>query len=412
MHKHIAALDQGDETARRQAIQALRRHEAQDWAVAPHGICQALVISLRHQLRDVAKPPLILKDVATILGNMGPHSKPAVPQLIALLQEGIPDPVRETAARALGKFGEEARAAVDPLLALCAGRNPLAVQAIRALGHIGCASQRVRTALIDLWRSPTQTPDSPMEIALALCRLGIDAEGLVSFLTHHLMASPENSLRKAAAEALGWRHKKDNDVVPALLAAAGHDKDEAVRQIAQASLDQLRLSQEAAIQLCAKQLDQSAFAETALRKIGAAAVPALIEALAAKEPAIRLRAARILGHLGEAAASAAPALAALLQANSPEIRLAAAKSLWNITKQSDAIVPVLIRLLEEKFPADTADAESRRRFVQTVIEALWRIGPPAKAAVAALTVKTKDHNRLIAESAQDALRRITSPPVK
>jgi hypothetical protein len=60
----------------------------------------------------------------------------------------------------------------------------------------------------------------------------------------------------------------------------------------------------------------------------------------------------------------------------------------------------------KKFP-DPENADSRRMFIQSVIESLCRIGPPAKAAVAALTQKTKDENRLIRESALRALREIS-----
>jgi hypothetical protein len=89
-----------------------------------------------------------------------------------------------------------------------------------------------------------------------------------------------------------------------------------------------------------------------------------------------------------------------------EVRLAAAKSLWNITKKPELIVPVLIDLLEAKWSTALDATEARRRFLQTVIEALRRVGPPAKAAVPALTSKSKDKNRLISESAICALREI------
>ena len=81
-----------------------------------------------------------------------------------------------------------------------------------------------------------------------------------------MVASPDSSLRKAASEALAWCGKEEPDVVPALLTAALHDKDEAVRLKAEASLTQMRLSHDKAIQLCAKQLTESTYAEAALRK--------------------------------------------------------------------------------------------------------------------------------------------------
>ena len=187
LHKHIQALDKGDDASRRQAIQALRHHEEKDWAITPVAVCHALVASLQQQLVGTGKPPLILKDVAIILGRMGPRSKSAVPQLIALLNEGIPDPVREAAATALGKFGAEARDAVEPLLGLTQGQNALAAHSIQALGRIGCADHRVRTTLVGLWLSPFQTQNAQMQLATALCRLRIEAQGSLRFLTQHLI---------------------------------------------------------------------------------------------------------------------------------------------------------------------------------------------------------------------------------
>ena len=48
--------------------------------------------------------------------------------------------------------------------------------------------------------------------------------------------------------------------------------------------------------------------------------------------------------------------------------------------------------------------------LQTVIEALRRIGPPGKAAIPALMAKTKDKNRLVSESAISALK-VIAPDV-
>ena len=170
--------------------------------------------------------------------------------------------------------------------------------------------------------------------------------------------------------------------------------------MAQAGLDQMRLSHKQAIHLCCRQLGDSSYAEAALRKSGQLAVPALIEALGSEEPAIRVKAARTLGCLGEVAAEAAPALTTALHDNDLDGRLAAVKGLWNITKTADVVVPALVDLLHvQKRAADLEAGETRRRFLQTVMEALRRIGPPATAAVSALTAMTKDNNRPIRESA-------------
>jgi HEAT repeat protein len=407
LHQSIRALDKGDDTSRRQAIQSLTEYQENEWATAPIEVIHALVKTLLHQLLGEMKQTAARQKVVTILGNMGSRAELAIPQLIELLKEGNPDRIREAAATALGKMGREARAAVDRLLHVLSGcRATLAVQVVRALGDIGCADQRVRGALVNLWLSPNQSQTFQVQTAIALCKLKIDAADLLSVITKMLATHQDSFLRKSAAEALACCGRNEVDVVPALLTAALNDKDEKVRQTAEAGLAQLRLSHEKALQLCAKQLKDAAYAETALRHGGPLAVPALIEALGAAEPQVREKAARTLGSIGELAAKAVPALATALHDRERDVRLAAAKGLWNVTKNAEVVVPVLVDLLGENRARVSDGGESRRRLLQTVIEALRRIGPPAKGAVRALVDLTKDNNRHVSESACSALKEI------
>src|SRR5712664_4031310 len=91
LHKHIRALDKGDEAALRQAIHSLRQVEQQEWVAMPVGVFHGVVVALQNQILNKMKPPSTLREIATILGNMGPRAKSAVPQLVELLQDGIPD---------------------------------------------------------------------------------------------------------------------------------------------------------------------------------------------------------------------------------------------------------------------------------------------------------------------------------
>jgi HEAT repeat protein len=285
-------------------------------------------------------------------------------------------------------------------------RANLAVHVVRALGEIGCADQRVRTALVDLWLSPIQSENSRIKVAIVLCKLKIEARDLARVLTSTLATNKDASLRKSAAEALAWCSENEPDVVPVLLTAALNDKDEKVREVAEAGLAQLHLSHEKAIHLCLKQLKDSCYAETALRNSGQLAVSALIKALGTKDSGTREKAARTLCCLGESAAEAIPALTLALHDKDLDVRLAAAKGLWNITKNAEVVVPVLVGLLEENGAVASDAGELRRRYLQTVIEALWRMGPAAKGAIPALIDMTKDKNRHISESARSALKEI------
>jgi HEAT repeat protein len=407
LHQDILALANGDDTARRNALQSLRRHNEDEWGTVPREATRSLVEALEGHLLKGTTQPFLQKDAVTILGNVGPLAKSAIPQLIELLVYGVSDSIRVAAAIALSKIGKEAKVAVGPLVELLATSRPaLTAHAVRALGAVGCADGRVRSTLINLWIPTLQLQGCTAQVAIALCRLHIAAEHLLETLTRTLVTNQEASLRKAAAEGLLWCSKNEPDVVPALLTASLSDTNEEVRQMAQAGLDQMGLSQEKAIDLCARQLGVSSFAEGALRKSGPLAVAPLIKALGAKEATIRVQAARTLGCLGENAAEAVPALAKTLHDTDQEVRLAVAKSLWCITKTADVIIPALVGLLKVKWSADRKDSETRRRFLQTVMEALSRIGPPAIAAVTALTALTKDNNRHIRESAILALQKI------
>jgi HEAT repeat protein len=404
---HIDALQRGDRVTRREAIASLKRYEEHAWEEAPPRIINAVVGSLKEQLGSEATQPFLRREIVLLLGQMGARADAAIPQLKELLADSVPHGIREAAASALGAFGKKARSAVSELVHLLASDRPtLVTEAVRALGNIGCDDDRVVSALMDLWQAPRSVP-LHLEVAMALCKLKIEAAGLLAVLTNMVVTGREVPLRKAAALALGWRSKTDKDVVPALFTAALREKDQELGQMAEAALSRLGVSHDRAARLCVSQLGGSVFAEVALRQMGAAAVPSLIAAVRAADPAVRKKAVRILGSFGEAAAGAVTALTAALHDRDPEVRLAAAKSLWNITKNADRVVPALVALLPEKRAFAPNDAEARRRFLQTIIEALQRIGPAARACLPALRQKTHDENRIVCDSARAAIREIS-----
>lgn len=410
LRQHLQALNSSDLNTRRDAIHALK--EQQDWSEVPADLVKHFVESLRHQLTNGIKQTSLRQDLLIILGRFGAKADAAVPELIDLLKDGVPDGVREEAASALGKIGKKAQPAIEPLIDLMPRSRPsLAVRIILALSDIGGMDSKVKSAIVGLWQAPDLSQQSQIQVALALCRLHIDLRGLFPFLARTVVSNPDANLRRQAADGLAFANKNDLEVVPALIVCACNDKDEKIRAVAENSLNALKLPREKAVRICAKQLKDSGYAELALKKVGPVAVPALIEALASEEASVREKAARILSGFGEQAVSAVSALTKTLKDDHLEVRLAAAKALWNVTKVPDVVVPVLIELLQDKEKGAPDDTEERRRYMQTIIEALWRIGPPAKAAVPALTKKSKDKNRLISESALNALKEIAPPAV-
>jgi HEAT repeat protein len=377
------------------------------------GVRNTLVAALQGQLFSGISRASAQKDMAVILGNLGPLTRSALPHLLVLLHADVPDPVREAAVTALGEIGKDARPAVGNLVQLLANSRPaLTLRVICALGDIGCADDQVRSVLVSRWVSPLQGQNGKEQVAIALCKLHIDAENLLRTLTADLMANQYACARKAAAEALAWRSTEELDAVPALLKASLSDTNGEVREAAQAGLDRMGLSHEQAIELCARQLGASLHAEAALKRSGALAAPALIEALASDDPAIRVKAIRTLDFLGEVAVDAIPALTTATLDKDLNVRLAALKALWSVSKSADRVVPGLIKLLGAGTVAKLADSETRRQFLQTVMEALRRIEPPATAAVSALTTMTKDGNRHVRESATITLQKIAPAPVE
>jgi HEAT repeat protein len=92
-------------------------------------------------------------------------------------------------------------------------------------------------------------------------------------------------------------------------------------------------------------------AKDALGRIGAAAVPPLIDALRDRDPAVRLKAIEVLGRMGEDAGAAVPELVRLLDDPDIDVRKAAARTLGRIGPAAQTAVPSLMRKLFEPPPA-------------------------------------------------------------
>jgi len=409
LQSDIQTLKDGAENQRRNALQSLGLHDQKAWATVPLDVKNSLIAALHGQQFKTSNRLSVQKEMATILGNLGPLTKSSVPQLIELLGIGIHDFVRGAAVAALGEIGKDANPAVSRLVQLLATSRPaLSLEVIRALGNIGCVNDEVRSVLLGRWASRPQDEHNKEQLATALCKLHIYSDNVLSTLTTALTAGQYAGDRRAAAAALAWCDAEELDVVPALLKANVSDTNAEVRETARSGLAHMGLSHEQAIDLCARRLGDSLYAESALRKCGQSATPALIEALASTELPVRLKALCALEGLGEGAVAAISPVSEALFDKSLDVRLAALKALWSITKSAERVVPGLIALLEAKTVAKLEESETRRRFLQTVMEALRRVEPPATAAVSVLTTMTKDLNRHVRESAIITLQKIVT----
>ncbi|HMC10421.1 MAG TPA: HEAT repeat domain-containing protein [Pirellulaceae bacterium] len=86
-------------------------------------------------------------------------------------------------------------------------------------------------------------------------------------------------------------------------------------------------------------------ATDALGRIGAAAVPSLVDALHHPDPAVRLKAVEVLGRMGADAQAAVPELVKLLDDPDLGVRKATARTLGRIGPAAKDAVPALMRTL-------------------------------------------------------------------
>jgi HEAT repeat protein len=343
---------------------------------------------------------------------IGAESKTVVPVLasalddrtLALTKEG--PALQAQAANLLGWIGPEAEAAVPVLVRQMLDRDyPVGRSALQALVRIG------DPALPELMRAlPRAGESGTKRLVLVLKAIGARAVGPLRQTLDH----PKAEVRAAAARALGELGRTAQAAVPRLEEAL-HDPAKTVRlNAAEALLRADRGLNRPALQylaLALKDKDQAhrldslhiladlgpragaaapAFgamisdpdaevskqASQALIRLGrggAAAIPAVRQALGARGASQRRTAIETLERLGAEALDIRLFIGALDDPD-VEVRKLAAVALGVCGAGAAEAVPALIRLLAD------ADEDVRRR----AVEALGRIGPEARAALPAL----------------------------
>jgi CubicO group peptidase (beta-lactamase class C family) len=165
-------------------------------------------------------------------------------------------------------------------------------------------------------------------------------------------------------------------------------------------------------------------AASSLGRCGGAAVPGLVQSLAAESPLARQAAARALGLLGRDAIDAIPALVSALEDGEPLVREAAADALGRVGPEARAAVTPLIetfggddpyvagaaaialaRIGDAAVASLTAALDDKSDDVRrSVVIALGRLGPAAAPASAALKrALTTDSLAVVRSNAADAL---------
>lgn len=431
---------QAPAAARSEAVFALGRIDEPADVIVP-----ALIAALTDSTHDVRE------QAAESLGWIDPPAPQAATALAAALKDADAK-VAIKACQSLSFVGNE-ETAPALLATFQGGRTEVAIEAGRALWLLGSKAESVVPALL------TASQGLPDKSGPARGLLASFGTGIVPVLIKTLGDS-EAARREAAADMLGRIGPPARTAVPALLAAL-KDKSSAVALMAARALAEIDPTRSLpAVPLLADSLDVPGAAAAlanigpdargavpaliaalkphkgnasqelirlnarlALARIGAPAVPALIEALKDKRDGVAPLAgealgwilpppkqavpalcealrndrahaavyARSLGQLGSLARPALPDLIDLLM--DAASRAEAAVALVSIDpRQADKAVPPLIKDLQ-------ADEEKQR---QAAVMALIRLGPAAQPAADAVVTLLRD--RLLTNREIEALR--------
>jgi HEAT repeat protein len=275
---------------------------------------------------------------ARALRALGPAAEPALPALVATMT-GTEELVAEEAVHAIAAVGPGAAAAVPALLdALETGEGLLTPSLLRALGKIGTATEEVLGAVTA--RLHHSSLDVRRAAALALGRLGPPATRAVQDLLD-AQASRDPELRRNAAWALARIDGRIDlalatfkELLPPCV------PDETSTPGAPAWDEETCL-----------------FVVTAVRDLGARAIPALVDWLRGEAGRDRAFAAWMLGEIGPAAVAAVPALRERFADSQPPVRLLSACADWLIAARAEVTVPGLVVLLDTALPYQRLCAE-------------------------------------------------------
>ncbi len=271
-------------------------------------------------------------------------------------------------------------------------------QAAKTLGRLGDAEPEVLAAL----RAALDDDHALVRrsAAEALGRLGPAARSAAPALVKTLK-DPDAYVRRRAARALGRVDPEPAEVLPALLTAARGEADMATRIAAITSLGRLGPAGAAAVPVLVQIMlekpsrngDVSEAARDALRHIGAAAVPTLIEVCRQGTPSARAAVARALRDMGEPARPAIAALRMLLQDESQIVQVDAAAALGALEGRVDETLPFLVTVVR------TGNTEAKAE----AMVVLGELGPQAAPAVGAITACLSDQHEALRGTAVHTL---------
>ena len=288
-----------------------------------------------------------------VLGRFGPRAKPAIPALEELLGADYWR-CRISSALTLLEIDPTHERALDVCLATLKQRSA-------GFPEVG------RVTMGDFLESGLEE-----RLDRLMGPLGPRARVFVPTLCE-ILTNPGGSARISAAECLAAIGPEAEGAAPALIQALGSRRRD-----------------------CSRSDDVRSAAVESLARIGAAAVPSLVEALEDEDVLIRAGACDTLGRIGSDAASAVPALIEALGDERMAVRAASAMAVEKLGPTADAAVPALVRALGDEYYLVRRSAAG----------ALGTIGNAARAATGAIENATRDECLGVRQAARATLRKI------
>lgn len=344
-----------------------------------------------YQVRDGV---LSRQRAAEMAAWLGPKAAPAVPELIAALEQ---DKTAPEAERALLRIGSAAEDAVREAL-VRNGSMEIRERTARLLREGRPLTPKSIEALVQATRDAA--PQVRREAALSLARAESNA-GETQRALLELLDDPIPQVRAGAAIALGDRKIAPAHVLQKLRQTV-NDRAPEVRLESAKALWQLGVDSSEVLPVLVAILEtdcawQAAYALADLRARAAPAIPQLIAALQRERAHRPFRtppsSAFALGRIG---AAAVPALSEILSAPQPHIRMGAVLALGFIGPVADPAVPALLPLLRDQ------DREVRHATALT----LGSIGADSEEVITALADCLSAEDIYMRFAAADLLRKL------
>jgi HEAT repeat protein len=362
------------------------------------------------QLDDAARDPDpdVRRAAIFALGRIGPGSVSAVPTVVDALRDGdalvrgaaigaialigptsVPalivelksddETTRCTAAAALGHIGSRALASVVPLTAALGDRSALMrAAAAHALGRIGAGASAATPTLAAILASDTEGVNAPAADAL----VAIGTAAIPSLITALRDGDPQRRAVLAAAS-----RQIDPQLLADLLVAMADIDQDILEELGNLALPGL------VDRMVDTNPSTAQTATTLVVRVGASALPILVEGLRGSYWPRWVASAEALGRMGPVASEAVAALGDDLVGDTDLlVRLSAARALIGIGPEA---VPTLVLALRH--------ADRVVRWV--AVRALWRIGTHVAGVANALAAARDDSDADVRFSALRALKR-------